>query len=173
MVKPRTLRLLALHRDVNFLASALCDAREHDAELTSRQHGRRLTRVERAGQADAAREAAEASFGEVERRFVMLTSRRQLRAADDQEALREDDLHRGQGDTGKIHEDLDRGRRLDDIHRRRAFGRRRAGRLPLPVVLGEPVPQVLAGITALKKDSSHDPVFYQLGVRPDAGAKTS
>jgi translation initiation factor 2B subunit (eIF-2B alpha/beta/delta family) len=161
--------LLAFHGDVNVLASTLLDARQDDAELAGGQRGGRAAGVERARHADAACEAAEASFGEVERRFVMLTAHRQLRAADDQESLREEDLHRGQGYAREIHEDLDGRRRLEDVHRRGAFGRRRAGGLPVPVVLREPAPHVFGDITALQEDSSHDHVFYQLGVRPHAG----
>ena len=66
-------------------------------------------RIERAGEPDDPREAAEPALGEVKRRAgVRLTPRRRFLSGDHHHAARPRDADRVGGNTRQIDEDLDR-----------------------------------------------------------------
>ena len=89
----------------------------------------RAAGIERAGQTDGAREAPETPFGQVKRSFLVQARGRQFPPDDHHGVQREQHAQGARIDARQVHHDLDSGGGLPDVHGRRAFPSRDAGRI--------------------------------------------
>src|SRR5918996_5511985 len=141
------------HFDADVAAAPLGNPGKHDAEFAGGEGGARGASVERSGQADGAREAAEAALGEVERCLAVLARRRQLLAGDDQCPTRDHHLKALGRHSRKIHDDLDGRRCFYDVERRAALSSGAAALLLVERV--EQAPRLIAELTPIHEYASH------------------
>src|SRR4029079_4067462 len=123
MNRIRTLVLVSPHGNPPFPAAPLLDPRQQHTQFARAERGVGASDVERTHQPNAAGEASERPFGDVERGLALvLTCRRALAPRHNQGVLGNDDLHGLRRHAGEVHHDLEARGGLDDVDWRTAFG---------------------------------------------------
>ena len=140
-----------------FAAAAVLDPREDESQLAVAQPRIRASHVERARQPDRACEPTEHTLGDMKGGLAaMLAGGWSLLAGHEHGVVRDNDLYVLGGDADEIHDDFDRSRRLDDVHRDRAFrGARRfhAGEL------FEETTEVVVQAATFEEDGGHGSIL--------------
>jgi hypothetical protein len=145
-------------RETDLASAPLVDPGEHHAQLSLAQGRSCLAGIDGASNTDGAAEPAERSLRHVKRGIRMTARCGQLRSGNDQRSPGKHQLHSVRFHAGQVHDDLERGRGLDNVERRGAFPGP-AGSLGLAVEQIEKTTQFLGHFAPFEINARHDRIL--------------